>query len=362
MLRRTVKKAIHLFRTANLSVKASSMYRSGYFTVLSHALALCREQKFLPEEAFRLGLFNTNLRPDEFSKYLSRKKLTKIQKALNPESWESLLKNKGLFYRYCMAQGIAVPKLYAVFFKRSAGWSCDGSILACPGNWVEFFDKNFASEFVIKPSRGAFGKGVKVFNRQGGGFVDPFSKTYKALDIYSIMLSDPEHDSFVIQERLKNHPEIIRLTNTKHLQTVRITTFLDRANRCHIIHAHIKLVTGRGITDAFEYGLTGNIQASASLDDGALRPAVTLKLDGSGVKNISAHPKTGICFDQFQLPMWSRACKLVKDIAPKFLPIRTVGWDVALTPTVPVIVEGNIWWDPPNHHRNLDIIINAISN
>ena len=58
MLRRAVKKIKHLFLTAKLAAKASSMYGTGYFNVLSRTLTLCRERQFAPDEAFRLGLFN----------------------------------------------------------------------------------------------------------------------------------------------------------------------------------------------------------------------------------------------------------------------------------------------------------------
>ncbi len=34
------------------------------------------------------------------------------------------------------------------------------------------------------------------------------------------------------------------------------------------------------------------------------------------------------------------------DAARKFMPIRTIGWDVAVTPDGPVIIEDNLWWAP----------------
>jgi hypothetical protein len=62
----------------------------------------------------------------------------------------------------------------------------------------------------------------------------------------------------------------------------------------------------------------------------------------------SAHPKTGIPFATVRLPHWPAARLLVCRAALVFAPIRTVGWDVALTTEGPVLVEGNVWWDPPN--------------
>jgi len=360
MLRRSIKKARQLILTARLSVKASSMYGSGYFAVLFHALRLCRERQFLPAEAFRLGLFNPMLSYDEISKYVSRKNFTKVQKSLNPQSWEPLLKNKGILYRFCLALGIPVPKLYAVCFRETAGWCFTGSILATPDDWVEFFDKKLASEFVIKPSMGAFGKGVKVFGKKDDRYVDSFGKFYTAGEIYYNMISDPEHDSFVIQERLKNHPAIIQLTDTTQLQTARISTVIDSNGRPCIVHTHFKLIMGTCVTDTFEHGLTGNMQAKVAPDSGVLEPAIRMAPDGSGIETVPIHPKTKIPFAGFRLPLWPQACALVMETAPKFLPLRTIGWDVALTPDGPVILEANIWWDPPNHHRHSDEILEAL--
>ena len=360
MLRQSVKKARAVFQTAKLAVKASRVCGAGYFAVLSHALTVCNRWQFLPEEAFRLGLFDPKVSGDELSGYLSRNKLTRIQKSLNPESWEPLLKNKSLFYRYCMALGVAIPKLYGVFFKGTAGWCFDSSILDSRDDWLLFFEKKVAGEFVMKPNRGAFGKGVRVFSREEGGFVDSFGKGYTDADMYSIMALDSEFDSFVIQERLKNHPEIIRLTDTEHLQTVRITTVMDADGCCHIIHTHFKLITGGGVTDAFDHGRAGNLQAMICPADGVLKPAVIMVPDGSGMKTVGIHPKTNIAIDGFRLPLWNEACVLVTETAPKFLPLRTIGWDIALTPGGPVILEGNIWWDPPNHHRRMNEIMDAL--
>ncbi len=72
------------------------------------------------------------------------------------------------------------------------------------------------------------------------------------------------------------------------------------------------------------------------------------------------HPNTGQNIEGFHVPLWDQACTLVRQAAVRFLPIRTIGWDVALTPTDPVIVEGNVWWDPANQHRNLHIVLQAI--
>jgi hypothetical protein len=48
------------------------------------------------------------------------------------------------------------------------------------------------------------------------------------------------------------------------------------------------------------------------------------------------------------LPHWPALRELMEVKAACFYPIRLVGWDVALTPGGPVVLEGNFWFDPPN--------------
>jgi hypothetical protein len=39
---------------------------------------------------------------------------------------------------------------------------------------------------------------------------------------------------------------------------------------------------------------------------------------------------------------------LVFRAARLFLPLRTIGWDVAIAPDGPILMEGNAYWDPFN--------------
>jgi glutathione synthase/RimK-type ligase-like ATP-grasp enzyme len=350
------------FRIVRFCHTAASFHSPDYFKVLLRALRLWRKEEFLPKEAFQFGLFKPDLSNTELSKCISRAKLTKIQLSINPASWAPLVKNKGVFYRYCMDLGVPVPKLYAIFFRENAGWSSTGSVPATRDDWEKLLTLQLPSEFVSKPSEGSLGRGVNVFTRTDKGFINASGKQYNAADIYDNMLSDPKYDSFLFQERLKNHPELIRLTDTQFLQTVRVITYIDTAGCCRIIHANLKLILGQTPVDNWQRGLTGNATAVASLSDGLLEPAIAIPQNSSEIRTIPTHPKTGIPFDRFRLPLWPQMCSLVKETAIKFLPVRTIGWDVALTPNGPVILEGNIWWDAPNQHRRLDVILEALSD
>ncbi|RKY06028.1 MAG: hypothetical protein DRP66_09630, partial [Planctomycetota bacterium] len=171
-----------LLKVARYSHRAVPVWSRQYPKTFKRAERLCRLERFLPEEAFRLGLFNKDADAAEQGRYLSRKKLTKVQKTLNPVSWVAVLKNKGLFYTFCSAFGIAIPRLYAMYFPRCAGWSYLAHNLKKRNEWRRFIRDRLPDEFVIKPARGAYGRGVNVFKRVGNGFVSAQGKYCSASD------------------------------------------------------------------------------------------------------------------------------------------------------------------------------------
>jgi len=327
--------------------------------LFAHAVSICRKHQFTGQEAFRLGLFDPDFRTDDLSRYCSRKRMTKIQRSLNPPSLAPLLRNKAIFYRFCLAQSILVPALYAIGFGQARNWTHHGRIPGGTEQWLAFLERDLPVEFVVKPVEGAFGQGVRLFRRQNGRFADAGGEEHSAAAIWEL-LRGSYRDGFLIQERLRNHPRLLELTGVEYLQTVRLTTLVGMDHQAHVIHSHAKLITGSNTTDNFHSGLTGNLQARVNLHDGRLIRPVTASRDIPGYILLHQHPNTGRDIEGFHLPLWDEATALVRQAALRFLPVRTIGWDVALTPAGPVIVEGNIWWDPSNQHQNLHTVLQAI--
>ena len=55
----------------------------------------------------------------------------------------------------------------------------------------------------------------------------------------------------------------------------------------------------------------------------------------------SAHPLTGASILGFQVPQWDAVGRLADSLAREVPEIPYVGWDIAITPEGPVVVEGN---------------------
>ena len=223
-------------------------------------------------------------------------------------------------------------------------------------DWKQLFNEEIPPEFVIKPALGWYGKEIHIFSRKPQGFVDTFGKSYNASDILDIMYSNSKFSCYIIQERPINHPELVRLSDTRTLQTARLITFVDKYRKPHIIYLCLKIVIDDRTIDNFQGGATGNLFAEIG-PNGVLKHASAMQPNRPGITTVDTHPKTGLRFDDFQVLLLDDACLLVKETALKFLPIRQIGWDAAITPDGPMIVEGNMWNDPPIQHRGLDGIL-----
>ncbi len=327
--------------------QAASFYRTSFYRVGRRWLSI-RSRKFGLAEAFHCGLLDPGIAPDELDRYTSKGAMMAAQAILNPTAWRALLDNKALFYRYGAAVGIPVPTLHAVFMNGQAGWASSGQQLASREDWVAFLSNDLPDEFAIKPAGGVYGKGFMVYRANCSGFIDAFGKHHQAEDIYHGLHSDPNYGSFVIQERLANHEELARLSRARGLQTARVITLVDRQGVPQVVHACLKAVVGDNIIDNHCDGQTGNLVVDIDLSTGRLRDAVIGTRDGSGSKTIAAPPDTQIPFAGYQVPMWSKVCDLARAAALHVFPLRTVGWDIAITPKGLFIIEGNVWYDPPH--------------
>ena len=122
-----------------------------------------------------------------------------------------------------------------------------------------------------------------------------------------------------------------------------MTSFVSGAGEVQIVHAGLKIGAGGGNVDNFRSGSTGNILAEIDLTTGVLgRPL-------GAVSDVHA-------LEGAVVPDWREACDLVRTAALHLLPQRTMGFDIALTPRGPVVVEANRGYDPFPTPRFGDVV------
>jgi hypothetical protein len=96
------------------------------------------------------------------------------------------------------------------------------------------------------------------------------------------------------------------------------------------------------------------------LNDGSLRYGIYINKTKGGFKKVNEHPETGRKFEEFKIPFWEEVLALVQEAALKFLPLRTLGWDIAVTEKGLKILETNNPYTPPNFFQPIDKFIKTL--
>ena len=259
--------------TAAFCHRVTPFWRIAYPLVLLRARRLCKREGFEPAEAFRLGLFQPRSRRHRHGEVRQPQAIDEGPGVAEP----------GCLGAPAPEQRLVLPLLHGGRGRRSPGCT-PSSTRNCPAGPTRDISCEPAAtgwrsstttcprSSSVKPAEGAYGQGFDLFRRSDKGYVNAAGKHMETGDLYDLLVPHATA-GYVIQERLHNHPELIRLGDTETLQTVRIITLVDNDGQVHILHAHLKIIEGDEVIDTLLRGLTGNIEAPVELRHGTLRAA-----------------------------------------------------------------------------------------
>jgi hypothetical protein len=269
-----------------------------------------------------------------------------LRPTLNAREWAPLLENKLMFNSYYSQRGIPVTKLYGMFHPQY-GSDVAGNPLRNRDDLRSLLERDDISEFVVKPLAGDAGTAVlvlelKATSSQDMLFADREGKEY-TLDSLVKHISRPlhyRHQGFLIEERIVGHPNLARF-NPSSVNTCRVVTFLKYNGEVEIALAVLRLgVKGKNTDNWHTGGIAAAIDPQTGIiGEGAIRPEF-------GGSRHALHPDSGLAFRGEKIPDWDKIVALTLKAARMTPFIRTVGWDVAATPTGPVIIEANFNWGP----------------
>lgn len=326
------------YELAWVSARAGAAYGTSPLAAARRARRARADQGFEYAEALRSGVLDPSLTERERMGFMSKKGTSRQQGRLNPPELMPLTEDKLVFQRVSEQVGLPVPRLYAAV-GRSAPWSPCGPVQTA-ADLARLARDELPDEFVVKPSTGFHGEGVRVVVNDRGRLSEPGGGPLDAAALHRALMHDPRFPCFLVQERLRNHPDVARLGNGRALQTVRLVTLVDRDGGTRVLRGWLRISLGDEVVDNWRGGSTGN-GAMTVAEDGELGPLLMPRPDGLGLRPGRATPATGT-----RLPDWDAVRALLDRASAAFLPIRTIGWDVALTDRGPVLVEANQSWDP----------------
>lgn len=171
----------------------------------------------------------------------------------------------------------------------------------------------------LKKMNGECGEGCYLIDSETA--LDEFEKTAAGSE-------------YLIQDVLLQHDAINEI-NASCINTVRIIT-IAKSGEPKVFAHYMRFGGGDAINDN---RATGGMGVAIS-DDGKLQKV------GVGHHAVSEiHPKSKAVYYGREIPFWNEVKELVVN-AHRLIPeIPTIGWDVAITPDGPVLIEGNDNWE-----------------
>lgn len=280
---------------------------------------------------YGLDIQNGN-RPDW---YFGKKEFNKVRNRANlsatiddqTTSYLSLLKDKFLFSRYLTAFGFPTPKVVALCDREKITWLDTHKIQPFTALL------NHRLDVFVKDLLGECAKGVFSLET-----------THDSLRINGVQSGLTEFKMRlvrmnILQERIRQHPEMNRLYPDS-VNTIRLLT-VSRRRRIIPIAAVLRIGV-KGLCDNLTAGGVAvgvDIETGKLTRHGVMRPAFG--------RIVRRHPVSGVPFDGFEIPFFKQAVELIRRLHLFFYGIRCVGWDIAVTPDGPVVVEGNDNWEVP---------------
>jgi len=306
-------------------------------------------RKSLPKITYEYTkLFFTNrLAFDQyFDKFLYRKGRTNFRDYKLPDSllykiWKvndpvyiPILDNKYLFEKFFAMNDIRVVKSYA------------------RNNHSMFFINDHVEQINEPEFFAAFLK--KLIEEQAPTpdiFIKKNSASCGGKGIYRVSLTDLENDKakiekifhnvmkseFLFQERLIQHDDFNKL-NPHCINSIRIDTYTDRKNISRVISSFVRMGVNKSHVDNIS---SGGVFAGVDPAKGVLYAEAYSNFTDGKAMTCTVHPDTGTRFEGFRVPLYREAEELALKAARCIAQVRLVGWDVAITPDGPVLIEGN---------------------
>ena len=294
------------------------------------ALSYRDYQLYRPERRARAGAYLTKADYLRVMKFLSR--------AYEAVGDGPRIRDKRQFTAWCAEHGLpAVPVLVE--------WA-RGQVVydTRPGGALP------ADDLFSKPPDATYGSGAARWAYDGrGGYVgrdgrprsaDALAAELAAASLEGTARGRKRSHRMLLMPCLRNDPRLAPLTNGA-LCTVRIVTYRRPGGRAEFLVATYKMAAGDAPADNFHFG---GMLAPVDPATGRLGPA--LRQQGKALTPVERHPDSGAVIEGFQLPHWEAARALALRAHDAARAVPAFGWDVALTPDGPVLIEGNQWSNP----------------
>lgn len=295
------------------------------------------ETKIEPEEYFELALFDPAFTDEERRRFAGEKRGALANQSVNRirRAAADVVSDKLLFGALLQGFGLGAPRTQAIIAARASTplptlTTAEDALayLRGPARYPLFGKPVNASLSLGAASIDTFDAASDMLRLHGGGETPVAAFVGEVFEAYA-------DGGYMLQDRLAPHPELERIAGPA-LGTLRVCT-LHHGDDAEIHYALWKAPALGATADNF--WRAGNMVADIDLETGV---ATRCQL-GSGLdaEQVAHHPGTGARIEGAALPLWAETKQLALEAARLFPDCPILGWDVAITPEGPVVIEAN---------------------
>jgi len=254
-----------------------------------------------PNNYYEFGF--KNLSPSQRATYVTNRFSEKMIRKFNNPKYVDIFEDKTRF-----------AENFSEFFGRK--WISTEQLTI--DKLQEFTDSIKGDRVIYKPVGNAQGQGIQI--------LDGIHDVKKLFEIINDL-----NESAIVEEWIQQHPDMSRI-------------YPDAINCLRIITAH-----SNGKTMFLAGGVTwgngkqiANASASGFVSPVDFETGILQKPGADFYGHVyKMHPLTGESIVGIKLPFWKETIAMLEKAAAKIPQIGYVGWDVAITPDGPIIIEGN---------------------
>lgn len=256
--------------------------------------------------------------------YIFQEKYDKAREAEQP-AYAKMLQHKG--YTATILKNAGINSTYSLGMIDSAGNILKNSRKVSTVR--ELLESTPGSSYFCKPIDGFQSKNCYRISYNNGFLLNKQhfcdEEAYKKLQNLSI------------EPYIEQHPSLNALYPDA-LNTVRVVT-ICREKNVTIYYSVIMIGSeGSHVSGIPLGGIVVNV------DNSGMLCSLGHKSKKPHFGKLTHHPDTGMKLQGFQLPMWGEVIQLAKEAHMALQDIPSIGWDIAITPTGPIIIEANNGW------------------
>ena len=189
-----------------------------------------------------------------------------------------------------------------------------------------FLEKH--GEIFLKPRRGTQGQGARRISVQS--IISPRG-----------FYSECAAQDALLEELIIQHPALSAI-NPGCVNSLRINAARNRGGDVVLIGAALRCGAPGACADNFH---SGGVAYPLDLESGAVSGPGR---DGSTLEDYVRHPGTHLFMPGLKIPFWEEALDLVSRAMDTVPTMGYVGWDLAVTPGGPQLIEGNFGYPGGN--------------